>query len=364
VSTIKESNLLIRVDAGKNIGYGHAMRCLALAQAWQDEKGSVAFVMAKDAPSFTQRLQEEKMEIIPIAVEPGSKEDAATTIEIAKEKKASWIVVDGYHFDATYQQIIKDAGLRLLFIDDYGHAEYYPADIVLNQNIHATEKFYLNRAPYTKLLLGTRYVLLRREFLKWQGYKRETPDVARKILVTMGGGDPENVTLKVLQALNEIEIDGLETVAVVGGSNPHYETLKKFTQNSRVTIHLKKDAQNMPELMAWADVAIANGGSTTYELVFMGVPSIIIVLAENQKLVAEGLNDINCALNLGWYNDLTSLKIARYLSNLCLNQKYRTQMSKNSRAMINGNGVMKVLSCMSSEILRLRPANKDDCQLT
>jgi len=363
MSEIKDRNLLIRVDAGKDIGYGHAMRCLALAQAWQDEKGNVTFVMAKETPSFTNRLHKEKIETIRLRAEPGSNEDAAKTAEIAKEINALWVVVDGYHFDATFQQKLKDASLRLLFIDDYGHAKYYAADIILNQNIHAAEEFYPNRAPYTRLLLGTNYVLLRREFLRWQGYKRDMPDVARKVLITMGGGDQENVTLKVLQALNEVEIEGLEAVAVVGGSNPHYETLKNFTQTSRLPIRLEKDAQNMPELMAWADAAISAGGTTTYELAFMGVPFIVIVLAENQRPIAEGLHKNGIAINVGWHFNLTSPKLTESLSNLCLDQKHRTQMSKQSRAMINGNGVIKVLSCLNSEIISLRPANKNDCQL-
>lgn len=346
MSEIKDRNLLIRVDAGKDIGYGHAMRCLALAQAWQDEKGNVTFVMAMETPSFAQRLQEEKIETIRLAAEPGSKEDAAKTIEIAKEKNALWVVVDGYHFDATYQQNIKDAGLRLLFIDDYGHAKYYAADIILNQNIHAAEEFYSNRAPYTKLLLGTNYVLLRREFLKWQGYKRDIPDLARKVLITMGGGDPENVTLKVLQALNEVEIEGLEAVAVVGGSNPHYETLEKFAQTSQLPIRLEKDAQNMPELMAWADAAISAGGTTTYELAFMGVPFVVIVLAENQRPIAEGLHKNGIAINVGWHKNIDLSKTKKTLSDLLLVKKLRSNMSQHAKVVLDGKGANLTLNLM------------------
>jgi len=170
--------LLVRVDSGINIGSGHVMRCLALAQAWQDDAGDVVFVLATESPNAEARLTAEGFEVVYINAKPGSAEDARLTTKLAHKYGASWVVVDGYHFDGDYQKIIKEAGLNLLFIDDYGHADYYPADIVLNQNIHADEDLYRNRASYTKLLLGTRYVLLRREFLRWQGYKREMPDIA------------------------------------------------------------------------------------------------------------------------------------------------------------------------------------------
>jgi len=190
--------LLVRVDSGINMGSGHVMRCLALAQAWQDGGGDAVFVLATESPNAEARLTAEGFEVVYINAKPGSAEDARLTTKLAHKYGASWVVVDGYHFGGDYQKIIKEAGLNLLFIDDYGHAGYYPADIVLNQNIHADEDLYRNRASYTKLLLRTRYVLLRREFLRWQGYKREIPEIARKMLVTMGGSDPQNVTLKVL----------------------------------------------------------------------------------------------------------------------------------------------------------------------
>jgi len=349
MSEIKDRNLLIRVDAGKDIGYGHAMRCLALAQAWQDEKGNVTFVIAKETPSFTHRLHKEKIETIRLTAEPGSKEDAAKTIEIAKEKNALWVAVDGYHFDAAYQQNIKDAGLRLLFIDDYGHAKYYAADIVLNQNIHAAEEFYSNRAPYTKLLLGTNYVLLRREFLRWQGYKRDIPDVARKVLITMGGSDPQNVTLKVLQALNEVEIEGLEAVAVVGGSNPHYETLEKFAHTSRLPIRLEKDAQNMPELMAWADAAISAGGTTTYELAFMGVPFVGLGRKKQETILLKKSTKFGLCINLGNYLNATSTLIIETINNLLRDKKHRWELSMRCKEFIDGFGSRRILNTIVEE---------------
>lgn len=162
-------DLLIRTDATTQIGTGHVMRCLALAQAWQDAGGTTYFAAAKITASLEARLADEGMALHLIPAPSGSVDDGAQLIRLAHRVKARWIVVDGYHFGAEYQQAIKKSGLRLLAIDDYGHSSHYYADLVLNQNTSADESLYVNREPGTELLLGTRYTLLRREFWPWRG---------------------------------------------------------------------------------------------------------------------------------------------------------------------------------------------------
>lgn len=208
--------VVFRVDASTQIGTGHVMRCLALAQAWQDTQGQPIFITANPIPALEERLKSEGMKVVHLAAEPGSLADAQETAALAHQFEANWVVVDGYQFGSEYQQTIKNSGLNLLFIDDYGHAEHYYADVVLNQNISAEEEWYQHREPYTQLLLGTRYTLLRREFWQWQGWQRTVPPVAKKVLVTLGGADPDNVTLKVIQSLQIVEVEELEAVVVVG----------------------------------------------------------------------------------------------------------------------------------------------------
>ena len=146
--------LLIRADASTQIGTGHVMRCLALARSWQDTLGQPIFAMTTSVPALEERLKSEGMEVIHLAAEPGSLADAKETAALAHQFNASWVVLDGYHFGSEYQKTIKISGLSLLFIDDYGHAEHYYADFVLNQNISADEQWYQHREPCTKLLLG------------------------------------------------------------------------------------------------------------------------------------------------------------------------------------------------------------------
>ncbi len=355
--------LLIRVDASTQIGTGHVMRCLALAQALQDEGGEAIFGLATHTPNLESRLKSEGMKVVHLDVELGSVEDATETSALAHSCSCQWVVVDGYHFRGEYQRRIKGAGLSLLFIDDYGHAEHYCADFVLNQNVYAHEGLYQNRESYTKLLLGTKYVLLRREFWQWQGWVREIPAVARKILVTLGGADPDNVTLKVIQALQEVTVEGLEAIVVVGGSNPHYEKLLAVVEKSEVLIELRRNVTNMPELMAWADVAIAAGGSTTWELAFMGLPSLLIVLADNQKAIVDRLNSVEVAVSLGWHYFVSGSLILRKVGQLTKDEKRRSQMAKLSQDLIDGDGGDRVLMQLEGKKLRLRRVRYGDRQL-
>jgi UDP-2,4-diacetamido-2,4,6-trideoxy-beta-L-altropyranose hydrolase len=355
--------VVFRVDASTQIGTGHVMRCLALAQAWHDTQGQPIFVMTTSVPALEERLKSEGMQVVHLTTEPGSLDDAEQTTTLAHQFGATWVVVDGYHFGGEYQQILKQSKLHLLFIDDYGHAEHYYADFVLNQNISADEQWYNNREAYTQLLLDTRYALLRREFWQWQGWQRTVPPVAKKVLVTLGGADPDNITLKVIQSLQIVEVEELEAVVVVGGSNPHYENLKRAVQDSRYPIQLQQNVTNMPELMAWADVAISAGGSTCWELAFMGLPSILLILADNQRTISEKLATLNLAVNLGWHQDVKEQEIASTLSQLLQSAEQRAKIIKVSQQIVDGEGSSTIVRNLEANSILLRPVIEDDCEI-
>lgn len=341
---MKNKLLLIRADAGTTIGTGHVMRCLALAQAWRRSGGEATFVMATQSPVLDQRLRDSGMNVSHINAALGSQDDVQQTLSLAKGVGADWLVVDGYQFGATYQQAIKEAGYSLLFIDDYGHADHYYADLVLNQNICAEDSLYTNREPYTKLLLGTRYVLLREEFLAWKDWQRDAPEVACKILVTLGGGDPDNATLKVINAINKLEMQDLEIKVVIGPANPHIVSLREAIDLSPLTFHLLCSAENMSELMAWADVAIVAGGSTCWELCFMEVPFVMMVLAENQEGAAVFLGNRKIAWNLGDYHDIGLHTIAESINEIASNQSRRNQMIKAGKSLVDGDGAQRIIN--------------------
>ena len=199
------NQLFIRVDANQKTGTGHFMRCLALAQAWKKQGDKVTFISSCESESLRNRITDEGFELVLIKEsypDPADFEITLSTINNSNSNN-SWVVLDGYHFDADYQQSIKNNGNPLLVIDDLGHLDNYVADIILNQNIKAEDLNYSCETE-TKLLLGTNFVLLRDEFLTYNNLKREIPEIGNKILVTMGGGDQNNITFKVLEAINQI----------------------------------------------------------------------------------------------------------------------------------------------------------------
>ena len=355
--------LLIRADASTQMGTGHVMRCLALAQAWQDKGGQVTLAATTFPPALGERLASEGLTLVTLTAEPGSPDDAQQTAEHARALGATWVIVDGYQFGAAYQRALKDAGLRVLFMDDYGHAGTYCADIVLNQNSYAHEGLYVQRASHTRLLLGPQYVLLRREFWPWRGWRRETSEVARKVLITMGGSDPDNVTLKVIRALDQIEAPGLEVTVIVGGGNPHFTEIEAAAQISRHQIKVERNVSDMPTLMAWADVAVTAGGSTCYELAFMGVPALIIVLAENQQPGAAALAEAGIAWNFGWHSHVEALVLAVSLNQIFGDAATRTMMAQCGQALIDGHGSVRIVAELAGKSLTLRKATAEDCRL-
>ncbi|MFC1992255.1 UDP-2,4-diacetamido-2,4,6-trideoxy-beta-L-altropyranose hydrolase [Chloroflexota bacterium] len=340
-------SLFIRVDAGTQMGTGHLMRCLALAQAWKAAGGQATFITAYQGDGLLRRIREEGFEL---HVLPSAHPDASDWINTSGIMAAdvnALVVLDGYHFDEDYQQQVKDAGYRLLVIDDMAHLKHYYADIVLNQNLHA-EQLHYSCESYTRLLLGTQYVLLRREFLVWRGWRREVPDVARHILVTMGGCDTKNHTFKVIKALRDLDISDLEATIIIGMSNPHGEELETAAKGSRIPINLIRNAGNMPELMGAADVAVCTAGTTVWELAFMGTPTIAAATTPIEEFLVSELEKQGLFYNLNWLKGFSKVKLADALNRLIHNKEVRGEMSKSGQHFVDGNGCDKVVKLFSN----------------
>ena len=206
--------------------------------------------------------------------EAGGEDDAKQLIAAARAAGAEWVVVDGYHFGDAYQKAVVEAGLRLLVIDDFGHAADYWAHLVLNQNFDAPGRDYGRRRGYTRLLLGPPYVLLRREFAAWRTFQRSIPPQAKRLLVTCGGSDPGNTTPKVVEALARTGLKDLEAAVILGGDNPHSGRIRAVAEKAPCAIAVRQNVQDMAEVMAWADMAIIVAGTALWELDFMGCPTM------------------------------------------------------------------------------------------
>lgn len=322
------------------------MRCLALAQAWQDSGGQAVFAMAETTPAVRTRLQSEGLEIVPIQRSADAVAETSQLALVARERSAEWVVVDGYQFNAAYQRELKMAGLKVLFVDDNGRAAPYSADLVLNQNLHATKQMYERREPYTRLLLGTEFCLLRREFNSWREWNREISPIGRNVLITMGGSDPDRFTEVVIQSLRLAKIEGLKATAVVGGSNPHWASLQRAASEFPGSLHLLRDASNMAELMAHADAAVSAAGTTCWEMCLLGLPALLISVAENQYALAEELNNRGCAIHLGKPQDLSAEQVASQLERLLESSEIRSSLSQRARELVDGKGGQRVTSIM------------------
>ena len=325
--------LIFRVDADAKLGTGHLMRCFALAQAWKDKGGQALFITTCRNELLLQRLQEERFVINIIE----RTEDWEKTKDIIKNFPDAWVVLDGYHFHEEYQQKLKETGRRLLVIDDMAHLKHYYADIVLNQNLHAEELYY-SCEHYTQLLLGTKYVLLRREFRVRRGREREAREKVLRILVTLGGADPDNCTLKVIKAFQQLKVPGLGATVVIGGSNPHSVALGKIVKQSRMPISIFQKVKNMPELMARMDIAVSSGGATVWELAFMGVPTMVGITAQIEDFLVKGLEKHNLFTNIGWFKAISVKQLTEKLYGLIQDKVARNDMIKLGQKLIDGNG--------------------------
>ncbi len=143
------------------------------------------------------------------------------------------------------------------------HLDYYYADIILNQNLHADDLNY-NYEKYTELLCGTKYVILRKEFMKWRGWERKIPQIVKKVLILLGGTDEQNFTEKIIRFLGNMKIPAIEIIIVVGQSNQNYKRIKKFISTGKLKVKIIRNVSDISKLMIWADIAISSGGTTVW----------------------------------------------------------------------------------------------------
>jgi UDP-2,4-diacetamido-2,4,6-trideoxy-beta-L-altropyranose hydrolase len=335
------------------------MRCLALAQAWRCVGGRVTFLVPEGSPAIEQRVREEGFTLEALTPDRFPEAVVNRLLHSASGK----VVLDGYGFGAREQSAASEAGHQVLTVDDFAHASAYPVRWVLNQNVHARPEMYAGCRTGTRLLLGPSYALLREEFRSWLGWRRTIPERATKLLVTIGGSDPGNLSLRILESLPLLQCADLEVVLVAGGSNPHLQDLQAARQRSPVQVQLVANALDIPALMAWADVAVSGAGSTSYELCYMGLPALLFVIAENQRGVAEHLSKLSAAVCAGEAAEFDSLRFTETLRRLIESPGTRHAMSNRERDLVDGVGAERVKSALLDRELQIRLCRETDCQL-
>ncbi len=276
-------NIVVRVDASIEIGAGHFVRQLALAQLLVDEEFDLHFLTKTNQDGLLDQAANEEIKVEQLQPSITIEDDAISTIAYAKSVGANWVVLDGYHFVTAYQQTLKDAGLKLLCVDDMAHC-HFVADIVLNQN--TVDSSIYSKEPDTQLLMGPEYALLRREFRLFKE-KKVIRNEIKDIMITMGGSDEKNVTETILKwLLNMSELKGVRCHIVLGNLNPHKSKIETIINKSKLEaqIYTSLSAKDMLNLMYKVDLAITAAGSTVWEYMKVGVPFLYTRLFENQNI--------------------------------------------------------------------------------
>jgi UDP-2,4-diacetamido-2,4,6-trideoxy-beta-L-altropyranose hydrolase len=332
-TSFADAALLIRADANAEIGVGHAMRCLALAEAWIDSGGQVVFASQQLPDAIAARIAATGARIATVGT-PGE------TAALAREIGAQFAVVDGYHLGADEQDALGSTGARLLVIDDRGETATQAADIVLNQNASATPELY--PALDAKLLLGLGYVLLRREFRTALPAHHQVPEVARHVLVSFGGADVANLTPVAIEALTPL--DGLDVLVLAGMANPYAARLS-VPPHARAQIKIVASVDDMAAQMRRSDLAIVAAGSTCWELAACGVPMIAVAVADNQIAVTESLGKLGLGVPLT-LDGLDAASLHAMISSLAHDQIWRGHMAQKGREVIDGQGALRVAAAL------------------
>jgi UDP-2,4-diacetamido-2,4,6-trideoxy-beta-L-altropyranose hydrolase len=338
--------LLIRADAGAGVGAGHLMRCLALAEAWIEKGGAAVVAVPTDIPDGLAA----RVASIGAAVErvPAGPDDAGWLIRRSNALSARWIVIDGYRFGASYLAAVSEAGVPVLVLDDDARHPAYPAQLILNQNLHARAEDYRGKFNET-LLLGPSYALIRSEFREISAWERPIPAVASKVLVTLGGADPGGHTARLIDAFRLLgggDATHKPSVrVVVGAANPRLESLRA-TVAELPGVEILSDVRDMGEQMRWCDLALSASGSTVWELALFGTPMLLATASKVEEPVARSMADTGAALHLGRLDDVDVERLATRLDQILGDAALRGRLRDATARLVDGQGAGRVVDQM------------------
>lgn len=346
-----EARLLVaRADASAASGTGHFMRVLALAQAWSERGGRVRWLIASAPDPLIARIEAEGMGIDRLGDPAASAKDASILRRALTRHSSAMAVVDGDRFDHAYLEALGEAGDRVLFVDDMGALPRYPIGYVLNQNLHADRRAYPADAE-CRFLLGTRYVLLRREFSPDPPLRTISLTV-RHVLVTFGGADPTGMTQRTLEALMRLPRalrSGISVRVIVGAANRDADRLETAVAAPGLDVKATvfRDVADMPAHMSWADLAITSGGSTVWELARMGCPALVVETVPAEERLVSSLANADLFGRLGSVSELNAETMADEIAAKIKDAAWRRQMSARGMSLVDGRGAQRVVAALN-----------------
>jgi len=355
-------HIAFRVDSSAQIGIGHFMRCLTLADALSRYDAKVCFVSRHLSEHLCSILLLRGYEHVTLTSVPdeaslgnlthahwlgvSQESDASACIVALSGQDWDWLIVDHYALDSIWENMLKPYVSKLMVIDDLADRSH-SCDVLLDQTFGREQTEYQERVPSTcQLLCGSRYALLRPEFPALREYslmRRESP-VLKNLLITMGGVDKDNATGKVLTALASCDVlpAGFQSTIVMGSLAPCLSQVKQLAKRVPWSCSVLVNVSNMAQLMADCDFAIGAAGATSWERCCLGLPTLILTLADNQKLIASKLQEDGAVIAVDFWSANFNAQLSESISAVDT-PAVMQRMSQKSSAICDGVGVNRVL---------------------
>jgi UDP-2,4-diacetamido-2,4,6-trideoxy-beta-L-altropyranose hydrolase len=348
--------ILFRTDAAIELGTGHVMRCLTLAETLKEKGAECQFVCGVQAGNMVQAIQEKGFKSNGIASTTDWEADAKYTLEVCAGNTFDWIIVDHYGLDVKWEQSLRPKCQKLMVIDDLADRTH-DCDLLLDQNLGRLKSDYEPLVPAEcQLLIGPNYALLRPEFAAWRDYslKRRSSNLGLKhLLISMGGTDYPNSTSLILEALKQAPLSSDCRIAVVmGASSPWIQQVRALAKTLPWDTAVNVNVKNMAELMANSDLSIGAAGATTWERCCIGLPSLIVITASNQESGAIAMATSGGATLIGQTQDI-GISVPQVLKRIATAFNWQ-QHVLNCSTICDGSGVNRVLSKMQHLTISVR----------
>jgi UDP-2,4-diacetamido-2,4,6-trideoxy-beta-L-altropyranose hydrolase len=358
-------HVVFRTDASLVMGQGHVMRCLTLANALRAQGIRSTFVCRQHSGNMCDFIESSGFAVrrLPMGstfAASGSTlpHDAwlgATWAEDAMQTSAviaidsvlpTWLIVDHYALDTRWENALRPAAQRIMAIDDIADRAH-TADLLLDQN------FYPDMAQrYAQLLnlnciqlLGPKYSLLRDEFIEFRQHPRPRDGSVKRGMVFFGGSDTTNETGKALDAVALLNRPDIEFDIVIGAANPHKDELTD--QCAKLThVNLHCQVSNMAQLMHNADLALGAGGTATWERCVLGLPALVLSVADNQIAIAEGVDQLKAQRYLGAASTVSPRILADAMTQAIEDPRMLEEMSNKALALVDTHGTQRVAAAL------------------
>ncbi|MDH3348774.1 MAG: UDP-2,4-diacetamido-2,4,6-trideoxy-beta-L-altropyranose hydrolase [Desulfobulbaceae bacterium] len=374
--------VFFRADASLRMGIGHLMRCLTLAQALRERDVQIRFVCREYPGNLVDLLRQKG---VPVTVLPAPTindktdsedyavwlgvtqiEDAEQTIEALNGENPDWLVVDHYGLSSEWEKRLRPYVGKVMVIDDLAN-RLHDSDFLLDQNYSfgGGQRYGGLVSETCKQMLGPRYALLHSEYALHRKTLRDRNGEVSRVLVFFGGSDPQNMTGLTLEALSHVELRHLDVDVVVGANNLHRNALEKQARE-RLQTKIYGLRPHLADLMAQADLAVGAGGVTTWERMCLGLPTVLISIAENQRPASEALAGAGLIHYGGHVSDITLDHLTQQLKMLIHSADSLATMAMQDQLLVDGLGGLRLVEALcpsDSHELRLRSACEQDIVL-